>query len=104
MTTNKFSAYAFMAMFAMAFETNAQNISAKWELSNIDNLSQETVSGDEAYTSLVTTKYTKGVQLQATGTMSVSGSADGYTAVEYIPSFTQFTPTTRGKENIRTLS
>lgn len=95
MTTNKFTVYAFAAMFAAVFDVHAQNVSVKWELSDKDNLAQETVSGDEDYTSLVTVKYMKGVQLQATGTMSVSGAADGYTAVEYVPAFTQFTPTTR---------
>ncbi len=95
MTTNKLSICAFMAMYSAMFEANAQNISMKWELSDKENLSEQTTSGEDAYTSLVTTKFLKGVYLEATGTMTASGAAEGYTAVEYIPAFTQFTPTTR---------
>ena len=51
MTTNKFSAYVFAAMFAAVFDVHAQNVSVKWELSDKDNLAQETVSGDGDYTS-----------------------------------------------------
>lgn len=73
----------------------AQNITAKWELSDKSNLSAATLSGDEAYTGLVTTTFTQGTNIGATATMTGSNADAGYTAVTYTPYFTSFTPTTR---------
>lgn len=72
-----------------------QSVTAKWELSDKDNLSAVTLSGDEEYTSLLSTKFTLGANIGTTATMTGSNADTGYTSVTYDPFFTTFTPKTR---------
>ena len=75
----------------------SQNITAKWELSDKDNLSVATVTGDEACTGLVTTDFEMGANIGATATRMASDAdtGNGYQAVTYDPYFMEFKPKTR---------
>lgn len=82
-------------MSFMAAIVLAQKVSIKWEMGNVDNLSATTMTGNAAYTSLLTANYTQGNQI-ATVVALVNSNADtGYTAVSYNPPFASFTPQTR---------
>ncbi|MDE5740406.1 MAG: hypothetical protein K2H92_08890, partial [Bacteroidaceae bacterium] len=74
-----------------------QSITARWELSDKDNLSAVTLSGDEAVTSLVTAHFEEGANIGATATRVASDAdtGNGYQAVAYDPYFTEFKPKTR---------
>lgn len=72
-----------------------QSITAKWELSDKDNLSAVTVSGEESATSIVSTAFLQGTDIASTATMTGSNAESNYTAVTYDPQFTTFTPSTR---------
>ncbi len=75
---------------------NAQTVSVKWEMSDVDNLSNYTVDAEnEADAKLVTGFYSKGTFIGAIESMPKSGVEEGYTAVNYDPAFASFTPTTR---------
>lgn len=73
----------------------AQTVTAKWELSDKDNLGAATLSGDAAYTDLLSTGYTKGSRIASLETMTGSNADAGYTAVTYDPPFTTLTPATK---------
>ncbi|MBO5538112.1 MAG: hypothetical protein J5971_03600 [Prevotella sp.] len=73
----------------------AQSVSVKWELGNISNLAAVSTTGDEAYTSLLTTTYTQGSNIGNVTALTASNAAEGYTAVTYEPPFASYTPTTR---------
>lgn len=79
----------------MSVSAFGQNITAKWELSDKDNLSAATLSGEESYTSVITTSFTKGANIASMATITGSNADAGYTSVSYSPTFTAFTPTTR---------
>lgn len=74
-----------------------QSITARWELSDKDNLSAVTLSGDEVFTSLVTAHFEEGANIGATATRVASDAdtGNGYQAVAYDPYFTEFKPKTR---------
>ena len=84
-----------VSAMAVSLFATAQTVTAKWELSDKDNLSEATLSGDETYTNLVSTTYTKGTNIASLATMTGSNADAGYTAVAYDPYFTTFTPSTR---------
>lgn len=84
-----------IAAVCAGWVASAQSITAKWELSDKENLSVVTLTGDEAYTSLVSTKFIQGTNIGATATMTGTNADEGYTAVSYHPAFTTFTPKTR---------
>ncbi len=87
---------AFFVLFMLTLlKVSAQNVSVKWELSDKDNLSTCTMTGEDAYTSLITTSFTKGANIAQVEIMSKSNADDGYTAVTYSPGFTTYTPSTR---------
>ncbi len=90
-----FSFVATTLMCVTSVSVSAQEVLVKWELSDKDALSRCVTTGDEAFTSLITTSYEQGANIQPTAIMNNSGAASGYTSVAYVPSFTQFTPTTR---------
>ena len=73
----------------------AQTVTARWELSDKDNLSQVEVTGEETYTSLITETFQKGTNIGAVATMTGSNADTELKAVTYDPYFTTFTPTTR---------
>ena len=79
----------------MSLISVGQNITARWELSDKDNLSAVTMSGEETYTGLVSTNFQQGTNIGATASMSGSNADAGYTTVSYDPYFTTFTPKTR---------
>ena len=79
----------------LSLSASAQLVTAKWELSDKDNLGAYTLSGDDAYTSLVTTQQTLGTNIATTATMTGTNADAGYEAVAYDPYFTTFTPKTR---------
>ena len=81
------------AMFSLSI--SAQLVTAKWEMSDKSNLEAATVTGEEAYTSIVTTKYVLGSNIAETATMTGTNADAGYEAVSYDPYFTTFTPKTR---------
>ena len=70
----------------------AQVVTAKWELSDKDNLSAVTMTGNEADINLVSASFVQGTNIGATATMSGTNADAGYTAVAYDPYFTTFTP------------
>ena len=80
---------------AMSMATMAQTITAMWELSDKDHLSNVTFGGEETYTSLVTATFQQGANISQTATMTGSNADANYTAVSYVPAFTTFTPATR---------
>lgn len=79
----------------MSLISVGQNITARWELSDKDNLSAVTMSGEETYTGLVSTNFQQGTNIGATASMTGSNADAGYTVVAYDPYFTTFTPKTR---------
>lgn len=83
-----------LGTFAMMV-ASAQTITARWELSDKDNLSQVVLTGEEAYTSLVKTAFQLGSNIGATATRSGSDADTGYERVTYDPYFTEFKPKTR---------
>ena len=85
---------SFLALL-VALASTAQSISVTWSLSDKENLSETTLTGDETALSYVTNSYTKGSKIASTATMTGSNAETGYTAVEYTPAFTSFTPSTK---------
>ena len=75
--------------------TYAQSITATWELSDPETLQAVSVSGDAGAASLVTTGYQTGSKIAKTRLLEKSGAETGFEAVDYIPPFTAFTPTTK---------
>ena len=84
-----------LSALALALASSAQSISVTWELSDKDNLSAATLSGEETYTGLVTTSFTLGANIGETATMTGTNADSGYDAVTYDPYFTRFAPKTR---------
>lgn len=84
-----------LSLLCCALMVNAQNIQVKWELSDKDNLSINSITGDESDASFVTTSFAKGINLGTVASMPGSNADEGYTAVTYTPAFSTFTPTTR---------
>jgi len=87
-----------LVAFALGLGANAQSLTAKWELSNPDNLSQATVDGSPITVSLISTGFQVGENIAKCRQLTASGAAEGYEPVEYVPPFTAFTPTTRVTE------
>ena len=79
----------------LGLTASAQIITAKWELSDKDNLGAYTLSGDDAYTSVITTQQTLGSNIGTTAQMTGTNADTGYEAVAYDPYFTTFTPKTK---------
>lgn len=73
----------------------AQSVTAKWELSDENDLSKVELMGEESYTSLVTTAFMKGANINNTAARTGSDADNGYSKVTYVPAFTEFIPKTR---------
>ena len=84
-----------LMVVSMAFSGFAQTVTATWELSDPEKLSSVVVTGDEAYTSLVTTGFTLGSNIAEAKAMTSSNAVSGFEAVNYVPPFTAFTPTSK---------
>ena len=84
-----------LSILAVSMASFGQATTTKWELSDKENLSIATMSGEEQYTSVLTSRFARGSKIGAVETMTGSNADAGYTAVTYTPSFTTFAPTTR---------
>lgn len=73
----------------------AQSVTAAWTLSDKDNLTAVSLTGDAAATALVTTGFQQGEHIAGTATLAKSGADNGYTAADYVPAFTTFTTSTK---------
>lgn len=73
----------------------AQAVKVKWEMSDVSNLANTQLTGDEGFISLLTTTFQQGQGLAKVTTLSKSGADTGYTAVDYEPPFAAFTPATK---------
>lgn len=73
----------------------AQKVSVKWELGDIDHLESAVITGDEIYTSLLSTSYAQGSMIAQVTAMTGSNADEGYQPVTYNPPFAAYTPTTR---------
>lgn len=82
-----------VALFSLA--ASAQSVTAKWELSNKDALGASTLTGEEAYTSVLSTNYLKGSNIAETSTLTGTNADSGYEVVAYDPYFTAFKPKTK---------
>ncbi len=74
---------------------SAQSFSATWELSDPDNLSSVSTSGDAGAASLVTLSQETGSKISRTRLIEKSGAETGFEPVVYTPPFTAFSPTTK---------
>lgn len=94
MKQNKFFATILLLMATM-LTASAQSVTVLWPLGDIENPSAVSLTGNDAYTGLLSTSYTQGNQIASVKALTVSGADNGYTAVNYVPPFSIFTPTTR---------
>lgn len=82
-------------MLMCVLPSSAQQVTARWELSNPALLSTCSLTGDAAGTALVTSSYLAGNSIANPTVMTGSNADAGYTAVTYQPAFTQFYVATR---------
>ncbi|MBQ7472180.1 MAG: hypothetical protein IJS97_07150 [Prevotella sp.] len=82
-----------LALFVM--QAGAQKVSVKWELGDVEHLNAVVMTGDEAYTSLLSTSYAQGSQIAKVTALTGSNADSGYEAVTYTPPFAAYTPSTR---------
>lgn len=90
----KQSFLTFLAAIA-ATGVYAQSITATWKLSNPDDLSAVTVTGDATASSLVSCDQETGSKIAKTRILDKSGADSGLEPVDYVPPFTAFTPSTK---------
>ena len=83
-----------MLLMVLTTGAMAQSVAVKWTLGDIDNLSSATLTGTGAST-LLTTGYAQGAQIDKVAALTRSGAADGYTAVNYEPSFASYSVKTK---------
>ncbi|MDE5793495.1 MAG: hypothetical protein K2I08_02115 [Muribaculaceae bacterium] len=74
---------------------SAQSLTATWQLSDPEKLKEFTVSGDAEAASLLSFTQETGSKIAKTRAIQKSGAESGFDAVDYIPAFTAFTPTTK---------
>ena len=82
-----------LLFLATALSMTAQKVSLKWELSNKDNLSASTITGNS--NNILSATFSKWSGIDSVATMKSGGAETGYTAPTYTPYFTQFYVTTR---------
>lgn len=87
--------FLLVASALSAFAVSAQTVTATWEMSDPENLSQVQVEGNETATSLVSTDFLLGDKLTNPTQLTKSGADTGQNPVEYIPPFTVFTPASK---------
>lgn len=73
----------------------ADSFTATWQFSDPDNLPGVTVTGSEDATAVMTEGFTLGSNIAKTRQLSRSGADTGLEAVDYDPSFTALTPSTK---------
>ena len=93
--TKKLSTLLLVALISLT--AMAQSVTVLWPLGGDSDLDAVSMTGNDAYTGLLSTSYTQGNKIASVKTLNVSGAdtANGYTAVNYVPPFSIFTPTTR---------
>ena len=79
----------------LSLGVSAQQVTVKWELSDVNDLGASTLSGDEVYTSVVSAKFEKGSSIDITEQMTGPSVDEGYEGSAYAPYFTMFKPKTR---------
>ena len=82
-----------LLFLATALSATAQKVSLKWELSNKDNLSASSITGDD--NSILSATFSKWSGIDSVATMKSGNAESGYTAPTYTPNFTQFFVTTK---------
>lgn len=80
---------------AAVFGASAQTVTATWQLSDPDNLSDVSLTGDEEYLPLVSASFQLGDKIARVRQLTASGADTGFEPVEYVPPFSAFTPTTK---------
>lgn len=83
-----------LSLFAVLV-LSAQNVSVKWELSDVDNLSASSISGETAYTSLVSSSYLNGSAISKVTALTSANAATGYEGKTYDPYFASYYVTTK---------
>ena len=63
----------------------AQKVSVKWELGDIDHLESAVITGDETYTSLLSTSYAQGSMIAQVTAMTGSNADEGYSLRTHLP-------------------
>ena len=93
--TKKLSTLLLVALISLT--ATAQSVTVLWPLGGDSDLDAVSMTGNDDYTGLLSTSYTQGNKIASVKTLNVSGAdtANGYTAVNYVPPFSIFTPTTR---------
>ena len=74
---------------------SAQQVNVQWSLSDPENLGATTITGDDAYSSLITTGFEQGSQIAGLRHLTASGAASGYESSPYDPPMASFKVTTR---------
>ena len=88
----RYTLFLFLLLTA-AFGAKAQKVSVKWELSDKDNLSANTITGDDS--NILSATFTQWSGIAKVETMKGGNADAGYTNPSYSPYFTQFYVTTR---------
>lgn len=86
---------SFISLLFIGLTAFAQQVSVKWGLTDVKNLATATVSGDEAYTNLLTTNHTKGDKIAEVVALTASTAADGFTVAPYDPPLASFKVATK---------
>ena len=84
--------YLLLAL-CMALPALADHVVVTWPMTDQDNLQNATMT--EGADAVISNGFTLGSKLAATGVVTGTNAASGYTAVEYNPPFVQLTPATR---------
>ncbi|MBR1485562.1 MAG: hypothetical protein IJ612_07735 [Prevotella sp.] len=80
---------------AMTIGAMAQAVTVKWEMGDVSQLEKTVLTGDQEFTSLLTTTYAQGAQIDKVEALASSGADQGYNGVAYTPAFAVYTPKTR---------
>lgn len=78
-----------------------QQVSVKWELSDVDNLALSSVTGDDGYTGMISSAYANGSAISRVQQLAKSGASSGYEAVDYVPPFASYFVTTKVKDKTK---
>lgn len=79
----------------MMIGATAQTVTATWEMSDIDNLQQVNLTGNDQLTEFVTPSMEVSGKIAKIRSLESSNADSGYEAVTYVPAFAAFTPDTK---------
>lgn len=74
---------------------HAQSVTATWQLSNPENLSDVIISGNDETRALIKTDFSTGSNLTKARAMTASSADANFETYTYTPAFTAFTPSTK---------